>query len=116
MPYFWIAVLYAELYIHGSVSKLPSRAILPDDSSQFTIIVNNGTYVEEYAKKFGIKFVDLKDHNSEEATLSNVDLNSTEQTTESAQKNDDCDKDVNFTPSDALKILKYIISSIDEIK
>ena len=85
MPYFWIAALYAELYIHGSDSKLPSRAILPDDSSQFTIIANNGTCVEEYAKKFGIKFVDLKDHNSEEATLSNVDLNSTEQTTESAQ-------------------------------
>ena len=70
-----------ELYIPDSVSKLPSRVMLPDDISQLTIIANKGTYAEEYAKEYGINFVNAKEY-SKDKTLNNVDLNSTEPVTE----------------------------------
>ena len=120
-----------EFYIPDSVSKLPSRAMLPDDISQLTIIANKGTYAEEYAKEYGIKFVDLKEYNSGEATLNNIDLNSTEPTTESTQQAEssepssetseetaveglklgDVNLDGDVTIADAVVLNKYIVGS-----
>ena len=116
-----------ELYIPDSVSKLPSRAMLPDDISQLTIIANKGTYAEEYAKEYGINFVDAKEY-SENKILNNVDLNSTEPTTESIQQAEsssevseetaveglklgDANLDGDVTIADAVLLNKYLVGN-----
>lgn len=69
------------IFLPDSISEMPkSKSKLPEDLSQLTIVANKGTYAEEYAKEYGIKFVDAKEYRKNKI-LNNVDLNSTEPTT-----------------------------------
>ena len=90
-----------------------------------TIVGNAGSYAEEYAKRFGIKFVDLKEYNSGDATLNNVDINSTEPVTEAPTSSEtaeetsleslkfgDINLDGDVTIADAILLNKYLVGSV----
>ena len=117
-----------EIYVPNNNTKLPWKCYLPNDRSELTIIANKGSKAEKYAKEYGIKFVDLKEYNSGEATLNNVDLNSTEPTAESTQQAEsssevseetaveglklgDVNLDGDVTIADAVVLNKYLVGS-----
>ena len=106
------------------VTRLPIKRYLPTDISQLTIIANKGTYAEEYAKEYGINFVDAKEY-SKDKTLNNVDLNSTEPVTETPTSSEtaeetsleslklgDINLDGDVTIADAILLNKYLVGSV----
>ena len=113
-----------EIYVPDSVTRLPIKRYLPTDISQLTIIANKGTYAEEYAKEYGINFVDAKEY-SKDKTLNNVDLNSTEPVTEAPTSSEiaeetkaeslklgDINLDGDVTIADAILLNKYLVGSV----
>ena len=110
-----------KIFVPDSVTFLPSD--LPVNNSQLTIIANKGTYAEEYAKEYGINFVDAKEY-SKDKTLNNVDLNSTEPVTEAPTSSEtaeetsleslkfgDINLDGDVTIADAVILNKYLVGS-----
>ena len=114
------------LVLPDSVEKILKPVFIAEDAdtSKLTIVANKGTYAEEYAKKYGIKFVDLKEYNSGESTS-----NSTEPTTESTQPSEpssetaeetsleslklgDINLDGDVTIADAILLNKYLVGSV----
>ena len=89
------------LVLPDSVEKILKPVFIAEDAdtSKLTIVANKGTYVEEYAQKYGIKFVDLKEYNSGESTS-----NSTEPTTESTQPSEPSSKTAEETKAESLKL------------
>lgn len=90
-----------------------------------TIVGSAGSYAEKYAKKYGIKFVDLKEYNSGDVTLNNVDLNSTESVTETPTSSETAEEtkaeslklgDINLDGdviiADAILLNKYLVGSV----
>ena len=116
------------LVIPDSVKKIIyDPGFLGGDSYEttLTIVGNAGSYAEEYAKRFGIKFVDLKEYNSGDATLNNVDINSTEPVTETPTSSEtaeetkaeslklgDINLDGDVTIADAILLNKYLVGSV----
>ena len=89
------------LVLPDSVEKILKPVFIAEDAdtSKLTIVANKGTYAEEYAQKYGIKFVDLKEYNSGESTS-----NSTEPTTESTQPSEPSSKTAEETKAESLKL------------
>ena len=118
------------LVLPDSVEKILKPVFIAEDAdtSKLTIVANKGTYAEEYAQKYGIKFVDLKEYNSGDATLNNVDINSTEptqpsessepssetaeETKDESLKLGDINLDGDVTIADAILLNKYLVGSV----
>lgn len=116
------------LVIPDSVKKIIyDSGFLGGDSYEttLTIVGSAGSYAEKYAKKYGIKFVDLKEYNSGDVTLNNVDLNSTESVTETPTSSETAEEtkaeslklgDINLDGdviiADAILLNKYLVGSV----
>ena len=112
------------LILPDSVEKILKPVFIAEDAdtSKLTIVANKGTYAEEYAKKYGIKFVDLKEYNSGESTLNSTEptqpSESSEPSSETAEetkaeslKLGDVNLDGDITITDAVMLNKYLVGS-----
>ena len=111
------------LVIPDSVKKIIyDPGFLGGDSYEttLTIVGSAGSYAEEYAKKYGIKFVDLKEYNSGDVTLNSTEpvteaptsSETAEETSLESLKFGDINLDGDVTIADAILLNKYLVGSV----